>query len=121
MIFTFYKARGLKVGKSLVEEPQLALAKELEAKAKAKGVQLLLPTDVVIADDFKPDANSKVCGVSCLVTQHTLAKAFSEDPGALRAVFFLVALLVFELPVVPKKSIKFLGGWLKSWAQPGVF
>jgi phosphoglycerate kinase len=37
MIFTFYKARGLAVGKSLVEEDKLELAKELEAKAKAKG------------------------------------------------------------------------------------
>lgn len=64
MIFTFYKARGLKVGKSLVEEDKLELAKELEAKAKAKGVQLLLPTDVVIADDFKPDANSKTVKIT---------------------------------------------------------
>ena len=37
MIFTFYKARGLDVGKSLVEEDKLELAKDLEAKAKAKG------------------------------------------------------------------------------------
>jgi phosphoglycerate kinase len=51
MIFTFYKARGLAVGKSLVEEDKLELAKELEAKAKAKGVELLLPTDVVLADN----------------------------------------------------------------------
>ena len=41
MIFTFYKARGLDVGKSLVEEDKLELAKDLEAKAKAKGVELL--------------------------------------------------------------------------------
>ena len=61
MIFTFYKARGLSVGKSLVEEDKLELAKELEAKAKAKGVQLLLPTDVVLADNFAPDANSQTC------------------------------------------------------------
>ena len=48
MIFTFYKARGLDVGKSLVEEDKLELAKDLEAKAKAKGVELLLPTDVCL-------------------------------------------------------------------------
>ncbi|MDY7014706.1 MAG: phosphoglycerate kinase [Cyanobacteriota bacterium] len=59
MIFTFYKARGLKVGKSLVEEDKLELAKSLEAKAKEKGVEFLLPTDVVIADNFAPDANSQ--------------------------------------------------------------
>ena len=59
MIFTFYQARGLKVGKSLVEEDKLELAKSLEAKAKEKGVALLLPTDVVVADNFAPDANAQ--------------------------------------------------------------
>ena len=63
MIFTFYKARGLAVGKSLVEEDKLDLARELEAKAAAKGVQFLLPTDVVLADNFAPDANSKIAKV----------------------------------------------------------
>ncbi len=59
MIFTFYKARGLNVGKSLVEEDKLELARSLEQKAKEKGVQLLLPVDVVIADNFAADANSQ--------------------------------------------------------------
>ena len=63
MIFTFYKARGLAVGKSLVEEDKLDLARELEAKAAAKGVQFLLPTDVVLADNFAPDANSQIAKV----------------------------------------------------------
>jgi phosphoglycerate kinase len=66
MIFTFYKARGLAVGKSLVEEDKLELAKELEAKAKAKGVELLLPTDVVLADNFAPDANSQIADVTAI-------------------------------------------------------
>jgi phosphoglycerate kinase len=63
MIFTFYKARGLAVGKSLVEEDKLELAKDLERIAKERNVQLLLPTDVVIADDFKPDANAQTVAV----------------------------------------------------------
>ena len=66
MIFTFYKARGLSVGKSLVEEDKLELAKELEAKAAAKGVQFLLPTDVVLADNFAPDANSQIAKVEAI-------------------------------------------------------
>ena len=66
MIFTFYKARGLAVGKSLVEEDKLELAKELEAKAKAKGVELLLPTDVVLADNFSPDANSQLAPIDAI-------------------------------------------------------
>ena len=60
MIFTYYKARGMNVGCSLVEEHKLDLAKELEKKAADKGVELLLPTDIVIADKFAPDADSKV-------------------------------------------------------------
>lgn len=63
MIFTFFKARGLSVGKSLVEEDKLELAKALEAKAKEKGVDFLLPTDVIIADNFAPDANAKTVSV----------------------------------------------------------
>jgi phosphoglycerate kinase len=64
MIFTFYKARGLSVGKSLVEEDKLELARSLEAIAKERGVQFLLPTDVVIADNFKPDANSQTVSIN---------------------------------------------------------
>ncbi|CAN6545619.1 unnamed protein product [Malus baccata var. baccata] len=66
MIFTFYKAQGLSVGSSLVEEDKLELATSLMAKAKAKGVSLLLPTDVVIADKFAPDANSKIVPASSI-------------------------------------------------------
>ena len=66
MIFTFYKARGLDVGKSLVEEDKLQLARDLEVKAKNKGVELLLPTDVVLADNFSPDANSKISNINSI-------------------------------------------------------
>ncbi len=66
MIFTFYKARGMSVGKSLVEDDKLDLAKSLEAKAKERGVQLLLPTDVVIADNFAPDANSQTVSIEAI-------------------------------------------------------
>jgi phosphoglycerate kinase len=64
MIFTFYKARGLNVGNSLVEDDKLELARTLEAKAKERGVQLLLPTDVVVADKFSADANTQIVDVN---------------------------------------------------------
>lgn len=63
MIFTFYKARGISVGSSLVEEDKLDLAKKLEAKAKEKGVEFLLPTDVIVADKFAADANTQTVSV----------------------------------------------------------
>ncbi|CAL5321302.1 unnamed protein product [Camellia sinensis] len=64
MIFTFYKAQGYSVGSSLVEEDKLDLATLLLAKAKAKGVSLMLPSDVVVADKFAADANSKIVPAS---------------------------------------------------------
>ena len=64
MVFTFYKARGLNVGSSLVEDDKLDLAKDLEAKAKEAGVEFLLPTDIVVADKFDANANSKVVPAS---------------------------------------------------------
>jgi phosphoglycerate kinase len=51
------------VGKSLVEEDKLELAKALEAKAKEKNVTLLLPTDIVVADKFAADANSQIVSI----------------------------------------------------------
>ena len=55
---------GLPVGASLVEEDKIELAKELEIKAKAKGVEFILPVDVVVADKFAPDANTQVVDVA---------------------------------------------------------
>ena len=60
MIFTFYKARGMSVGSSLVEEDKLDLAKKLEQAAKDKGVEFILPTDVIAADKFDENAQTQV-------------------------------------------------------------
>jgi phosphoglycerate kinase len=59
MAFTFVKAMGGTIGKSLCEDDKLELAKELLEKAKAKGVNLYIPTDAIIADNFANDANTK--------------------------------------------------------------
>lgn len=61
MAYTFVKAEGGKVGNSLVEDDFLDTAKQIIADAKAKGVNLLIPIDTVIADEFSNDANVKVC------------------------------------------------------------
>lgn len=61
MSFTFFKAMGGKVGSSLCEDDYVELAKEIMQEAKAKGVKIFLPSDVVIADAFSADANTKVC------------------------------------------------------------
>ena len=61
MAYTFIVAKGGKVGKSMLEADKVDLAKELLEKAAAKGVELYLPVDTVIAKEFKADAESKVC------------------------------------------------------------
>lgn len=59
MAFTFLKAKGLEIGRSLLEEDKLSLAGELIKEAEDKGVKLLLPVDVVVAPELKPDAPYK--------------------------------------------------------------
>merc|ERR1712054_349702 len=66
MVFTFLKARGLETGSPLVEEDQLELAKKLETIAKEKGIDFILPTDVIVADKFAADANTKTVSVDAI-------------------------------------------------------
>lgn len=58
MAYTFFKAQGGKIGASLCEDDRMELANELLAKAKAKGVNIHLPIDSIIADKFAADANT---------------------------------------------------------------
>lgn len=60
MAYTFFRAKGYSTGSSVVEEDKIDLAKELMAKAQAKGVELLLPADNIVAKEFKADAEHKV-------------------------------------------------------------
>ncbi len=64
MAFTFVKAMGGNIGKSLCEDDKLELAKELLNKAKARGVNLYIPTDAIIADNFANDANTQHCNIN---------------------------------------------------------
>lgn len=58
--YTFFKAMGYEIGKSLVDNEKLDMAREFMKKAKEKGVNFMLPVDIVITDDFSPDANTKI-------------------------------------------------------------
>lgn len=60
LAYTFVKAQGHEIGKSLLEEDKMDLANSYIAKAKEKGVKFYMPVDVVVADDFSEDANTKV-------------------------------------------------------------
>ena len=60
MVFTFLKAKGLKVGTSLVEDEFVETAKEVLNKAEMLKKKILLPSDIVVADSFSPDANTQL-------------------------------------------------------------
>ncbi len=61
MVYTFIKAQGGQIGKSLCEDDQMDLALNILKKAEKKGVKLYLSREVVIADDFSNEANTKIC------------------------------------------------------------
>ncbi|MFS0611966.1 phosphoglycerate kinase [Lederbergia ruris] len=63
LAYTFVKALGHEVGKSLLEEDKLDLARQFMEKAKEKGVQFYMPQDVIVADDFSENANKKVVSI----------------------------------------------------------
>lgn len=66
MMFTFYKAQGMEIGKSLLEEDKIELAKKILNDAKAKKVKLLLPVDCVVSDKFDNAAATKIVKVDTI-------------------------------------------------------
>jgi len=64
MAFTFFKAQGLEIGKSLLEEDRVDMAGDILKKVKEKGIDFLLPLDVVCAPELKDDPETKVCDVN---------------------------------------------------------
>jgi phosphoglycerate kinase len=101
MAYTFFKAQGLPIGKSLVEEDKVELAKGLLAKAAGK---ILLPVDHVVASELKAEAQTKTCPVSevpegwmGLDIGPATAKAFGDKVRAAGIVFWNGPMGVFEM------------------------
>ncbi|OCA89109.1 phosphoglycerate kinase [Pseudobacillus wudalianchiensis] len=63
LAFTFIKAKGYEIGKSLLEEDKIELAKQFMKKAEDKGVAFLMPIDAVVADKFSEDAEAKIVDI----------------------------------------------------------
>merc|ERR1719276_690569 len=104
MIFTFYKALGYNIGASLVEDDIVGLAGELMKKAEEKGVKLILPSDVILADSFNNDANTAVADASEIsgdwmgldIGPETL-EAFAEEIRKSETIVFNGPMGVFEM------------------------
>ncbi|WP_026999363.1 phosphoglycerate kinase [Eisenibacter elegans] len=105
MAYTFFKAQGGQVGNSLVEQDKLALALSLLEKAKAKGVQLVLPQDSYVADAFANDANRQTAdnlqipeGFMGLDIGPVAAQRFADIIAQARTVLWNGPMGVFEMP-----------------------
>jgi phosphoglycerate kinase len=113
MAYTFLKAQGLPVGKSLVEEDKVDLAKRLLADAKQKNFKLLLPLDHVIAPEFKADAPTKVVDAGTTpadqmgldIGPKTIAAYKAEIAGA-KTIVWNGPMGVFEMPAFAKGTLE---------------
>ena len=112
MASTFLKAHGLPVGDSLVEDDQLEAANDILAYADIRGVPLLLPIDVVIADEFKADADHDTVSVNAIPDGWRVMdigpdslEAFSEALKDCKTVFWNGPLGVAEFPAFAEGSL----------------
>ena len=103
MLFTFLKAQGKEIGKSLCEDEMLETVKGLLATAEKNGVKLLLPTDIVVAPEFSADATPTLVSADAIPADQLgldigpeSAKAFAEQIVGCKTVFWNGPMGVFE-------------------------
>jgi phosphoglycerate kinase len=114
MAYTFLKAQGKQVGKSLVEDDKIELAKELLAEAQRRGVRLLLPADHVVADKIDSAAATSVVmadqgipadKMGLDIGPETIA-AFANEIAKAKTIVWNGPMGVFEMPPFAKGTIK---------------
>jgi phosphoglycerate kinase len=105
MVFTFLRAQGHGVGKSLLEEDQVDTCREYLRRAEESGVEILLPTDIVVAAEFDADAEPEVVAVDAIPDDRIgldigpeSGAAFAEAVRGARTVFWNGPMGVFEFP-----------------------
>lgn len=110
MLFTFLKAQGYEVGQSLLEEEQLETVKRYLAEAQEQGVELILPTDINVAEKFAADAAHEIVPADAIETSSfgengigldigpESEKAYAEAIRSSKTVFWNGPMGVFEFP-----------------------
>jgi phosphoglycerate kinase len=114
MAYTFLKAQGEAVGKSLVEEDKLELAREILQQTKTHKLKFLLPTDHVIADRVDANAQTKIVGRGQPIPPNMMAldigpqttEAFAEEVSRARTIIWNGPMGVFEIPAFAKGTFK---------------
>lgn len=104
MVFTFLAAQGHEVGKSLLEKDQIDTVKGYLDEAKAKGVEIVLPTDIVAATEFSADADHEVVAADAIPADRMgldigpeSGRAFAEVVRAAKTVFWNGPMGAFEM------------------------
>jgi phosphoglycerate kinase len=113
MAYTFEKAQGLEIGKSLVEDDKLELAKRLLAEAKQKNFKLLLPIDHIVAREFKADAPATTCDVTATPADQMgldigpkTSAAYSAEIAKAKTIVWNGPMGVFEMPAFAKGTLE---------------
>jgi phosphoglycerate kinase len=112
MAYTFLKAQGVRIGKSLVEEDKLDLARKILADVKQKNFKLLLPLDNVITPEFKADSPTKIVEVAAIpadqmgldIGPKTIA-VYSAEIAKAQTVVWNGPMGVFEMPAFAKGTL----------------
>ena len=112
MAYTFFRALGLSIGKSLVEEDKIELARKILTDAKQKHFKLMLPVDNVVAPEFKVDAPGMTVDVGAIpadqmgldIGPKTVA-AYSEEIAKAKTIVWNGPMGVFEMPAFAKGTL----------------
>ena len=114
MAATFLKARGLPVGASLVEDDRLELARDVMERAERGGVSLIIPRDVVVADAFSADAQSRTVDVEdvpdgwyIMDIGHKTLDTFRAEAAKGKTILWNGPLGVFEMPAFSRGTREF--------------
>ena len=113
MAYTFLKAQGLPIGKSLVEADKIDLAKRILAEAREKNFKLLLPVDHVIAPEFKADAASKIVDIGATPDDQMgldigprTVEAYKAALASAKTIVWNGPMGVFEMPAFAKGTLE---------------
>jgi len=114
MANTFLKAQGHKIGKSLCEEELLGTARDILAKAEAKGSRLLLPVDVVVAKEFKAGAPARTVDVTAVQDDEMILDVGPRTVAAIGQAFDGARTLVWNGPLGAFETKPFDAGTLAA-------
>ena len=113
MAYTFLKAQGVPIGKSLVEDDKLELAKKILADAKQKSFKFLLPVDHVIAPEFKADAPAMVVAAGATPADQMgldigpkTIEAYKAEIAKAKTIVWNGPMGVFEMPAFAKGTLE---------------